>query len=540
MSRVLTTQETLERLIASSKPAEPAVDLSSIDARLTSLEDKFRELDSLVSRIIRRELPHVADAIDGIQQERRDDVATLRQYVDEQITNQEQPTQSVADKGKSGRSNSRKKKTRKRKEATSSNETSSDSKTDSSESSSDDSDEEVTDAILTRGPKYPGLSTLRTGSSLHKSVLDYRYYRLTNRKVRRSAKETYKVKDHLKRLELTMKRRTFDGSDPITVLTFLARLTRECNILGMSEAQAYIALPYFLTGMALTQYEAARNVVTSRQGGVSSWPEAVQFLLQTFATETAVSQSMMDLRNIRQKHNEDENSYGTRLSVASSRCGNVHKQSDLAMFFIDGLDSTIRSIVSRKYADTRHMSFIALAKFAQEEGTAVRARERPSRKNTGDRLATLGDNDVKPDSERGDLNLLGWKDNPTPRNVRASDDRLSITTPGDNRQTPPRYRPPPQRDQTPPNTRLICHDCYERGHVTRQCTTPINRFDQVIANYESLNEDERKRVPIIGYKRAKAASNATLEETTATVNIDEAGETATLDEEGEEEQTHLN
>ena len=142
-----------------------------------------------------------------------------------------------------------------------------------------------------------------------------------------------------------------------------------------------------------------------------------------------------------------------------------------------------------------------------------------------------------PNDESGEVNLLGWNHNPQPRNLRVSDDRQQ--TPSSSG-TPPPYRPPPQREPPPTNQRLICHDCYERGHISRQCNTPINKFDEVIANYESLNEEERKRVPILGYKRAKAAASATLDDVTAVVEVDEADKDKNPVEGDEYKQAHLN
>ncbi len=51
----------------------------------------------------------------------------------------------------------------------------------------------------------------------------------------------------------------------------------------MSEAQAYLALPHFLRGFALNQFESMWDMSTSENGGVTCWPEAVQYLLRSYA-----------------------------------------------------------------------------------------------------------------------------------------------------------------------------------------------------------------------------------------------------------------
>ena len=50
----------------------------------------------------------------------------------------------------------------------------------------------------------------------------------------------------IKSLELTLKERKLDGSDPILVFDFLGLVTEECDKLKMSEGQAFVALPLLL------------------------------------------------------------------------------------------------------------------------------------------------------------------------------------------------------------------------------------------------------------------------------------------------------
>lgn len=52
----------------------------------------------------------------------------------------------------------------------------------------------------------------------------------------------------------------------IRIFYFFARFVREVKIQGMSEAQAFIALPEFLTGLTRFQYETGFSVTTSQSG----------------------------------------------------------------------------------------------------------------------------------------------------------------------------------------------------------------------------------------------------------------------------------
>ena len=86
----------------------------------------------------------------------------------------------------------------------------------------------------------------------------------------------------LKHLDISFGKRKFSVQDPILILDFLTRMVEECDTLGMSEAQEFMALPQFLSDNARTLYRAMKSV--SRISGVTCWPEGVQYLLRTYDT----------------------------------------------------------------------------------------------------------------------------------------------------------------------------------------------------------------------------------------------------------------
>jgi hypothetical protein len=178
----------------------------------------------------------------------------------------------------------------------------------------------------------------------------------------------------IKNLELTLKERKFDGSDPILIFDFLGRLTEECDTLKMSEGQAFIALPHFLKGRAETQYRASAN--SSRSGGVSSWPEAVQYLLRTYATPAAIRKATKEFNSVTQEWDEDETTYAARVNEAAYRCGNVHTEDEKMTKFVDGLLGCIRFTVARfrENEPRQQMTLDRLVQYARDEGDAFRSR----------------------------------------------------------------------------------------------------------------------------------------------------------------------
>ena len=86
---------------------------------------------------------------------------------------------------------------------------------------------------------------------------------------------TGKVRDFIKRMDTSLQRHRFSGGDPVLILEFLRRFVQEADILGMSEAQAFLALPKFLDGTAEAHFFAAHDASSGIAGGLTCWPQAV-------------------------------------------------------------------------------------------------------------------------------------------------------------------------------------------------------------------------------------------------------------------------
>ena len=176
-----------------------------------------------------------------------------------------------------------------------------------------------------RGPRHGNLKPLKATNPLYAELLNYRHYRLEKRS-RRSSRHTPKARHQVKNMGLTMLPHRFTGEDPILVLDFLRRFIGEAEQLAMSEDQAYITLPFFLKGEAKSHYEAVMDTTSEGEGGVTCWPEEVQYLLRSYATANHIRAAVLALRDVRQDPIEDEKTYSGRLAKAEIRCGNIHTQ----------------------------------------------------------------------------------------------------------------------------------------------------------------------------------------------------------------------
>lgn len=103
------------------------------------------------------------------------------------------------------------------------------------------------------GPRHAGLRAIETVNKRIGKMISYRSYRFMITTNTRSSKVTAKVRVQLKNLSLTFKNQTFDGTDPISILDFLARFVKDPDMLSLSEAQAFIALLIFQSEPAKTK-----------------------------------------------------------------------------------------------------------------------------------------------------------------------------------------------------------------------------------------------------------------------------------------------
>ena len=138
--------------------------------------------------------------------------------------------------------------------------------------------------------------------------MNYRFYRLLEISHERDAQALIEALKRQKALAIALGSDfKFDGSDPILVFAFLTRLTEEANLNNLTEAQAFALLPRYLKGTAQLQFQAVRS--GSRTSGVRCWPEAIQYLLTTYATPSAIREATQAVMDLKQNHNEDEEAY---------------------------------------------------------------------------------------------------------------------------------------------------------------------------------------------------------------------------------------
>ena len=251
-------------------------------------------------------------------------------------------------------------------------------------------DAEPEDVATRRGPRWEELEELNPTNYLFKRLLSYRTCRLRNPHTYLSSSCRAPVRKIRRDIPPKVKRdNTFTGEDGVLVLDFLAKLVQEFDTQEMSEGQAIRLLLEFVSGIALRQYNSVSQTTGIHHEKVSVWPEAVQWLSRSFATDEAICQAVLALREVQQRPSEDEMEFYIRLTDASNRCGNVYSMEEQMTMFIEGLDASIKPMVSQYRQDNRDVSFLRLVNYAKAHGSANRAREKKTKKVVIQMPATL-------------------------------------------------------------------------------------------------------------------------------------------------------
>ena len=101
------------------------------------------------------------------------------------------------------------------------------------------------------------------------------------------------------------------------------------------------------------------------------FPAAVQWLLQSFATEAVIAASYQKVFTARQSVEEDEKQFASRLTQYAAEAGSVFSEDALISAFVDGLQPYASNTVRGQVTTT--MTFAEVQLLAEQAGTASRA-----------------------------------------------------------------------------------------------------------------------------------------------------------------------
>ena len=127
----------------------------------------------------------------------------------------------------------------------------------------------------------------------------------------------------------------FSGSPSLGVLPFLSQVVRVANQTQMSEAILLWILEDFLRPPCKEAF---------RMQAHKSWPEAVHWLLTSYAPETALEQAVRRLQTSSQLPGENVRDFGLRIQSEASLLGALIPLPELKALFSQGLRDPISSL----------------------------------------------------------------------------------------------------------------------------------------------------------------------------------------------------
>jgi hypothetical protein len=127
----------------------------------------------------------------------------------------------------------------------------------------------------------------------------------------------------------------FCGTPPLSILPFLQQLTRVADQSHLSEAALLWIVEDFLRAPAKDAFRTQRH---------ATWPEAVYWLLVTYAPESLLEAALRAIQTTNQLTSESVREFGLRLQLDSSALGSLLSTAEVKSLFAQGLRDPVRSL----------------------------------------------------------------------------------------------------------------------------------------------------------------------------------------------------
>ena len=117
------------------------------------------------------------------------------------------------------------------------------------------------------------------------------------------------ISKHMSKVRAMVGKEGFDGTQLITVIPFLMYFRMACNNVDVHEGATVWLFPYFLRSTANGSYHArlsnpedVRKHRRTKDTKITLYPEAIIYLLSTYATKSAIKEADYAVRYLRQNH----------------------------------------------------------------------------------------------------------------------------------------------------------------------------------------------------------------------------------------------
>ena len=200
----------------------------------------------------------------------------------------------------------------------------------------------------------------------YRRALDYKTYRLLNTSPICSNYTYTRITRFEKDLRVQMQAKTFDGKDPIRILSFLHSFQNAADTNGLHEGAAMWLIVRFMSGPAHHALNArlAPAIQAASAGKLTTYCQVIQYLLQTYASDEEIARVDAEVKRFVQQPNQSAHKYALALYDKTSRCGPVYTEEDIISLFVEGLHESIRGHVRAYWSESRTSDIYKLARVA--------------------------------------------------------------------------------------------------------------------------------------------------------------------------------
>jgi len=302
-------------------------------------------------------------------------------------------------------------------------------------------------------------------------VLDYRTYRLRNRRAVYGASQARKMGWTAKNMKFSFGGTpVFNSKEPLKVFSWLRKFVEACDDNEVSEGMALYLIPNCLAGEAETRF--TRNLPESdgRAGreSLSSFPEAVSWFPSTYAEPHALGLAQDKVSWATLADNESVDAFAGRLPALAELFGNIQSEGTMKQQLIQGLpdylrtDAFVYNSVQRSYQNM--VTYVAGKYRAAKDVMALSQRGTPG---TSNRRA------FSPAATRGNAgSFLAIPPSDTEAEMVAA---LPPGSPGNRGGTASPY---PRREG--PTGPSLCYMCWNRGHRVPDCSLLIDKQKDLV------------------------------------------------------------
>ena len=417
----------------------------------------------------------------------------------------------------------------------------------SSDTQSSDSDEDKPLAEWSHGnksselgPKYKKLKVIVPNDNRFADVVNYRRYRLVNQDQSQGRRVTNKSASRFRKIQASLPCEKFTGSPPLNIINYLGELKDKFDRSKISEGAAFLILKDLLDGECRTEYVQHVQMGQSKLESVSSWPEAVNYLLSRYCKNIFLHNAIIAWDSLSQSPTESVEDFYRNLRKVATSCGNIFDTTTFITRFIKGLLPAVRPAVMSTHEKTPFTSLgdaISAAMHAENTYretskklnpsnsssntertrpmyTRARARNNPSAVTVlkPDRVTfadehqhSITDSEIaEEDAQTGTSTRLAYEvPDSIPSSPQLSTQQTQVyethvPNPAQYRGTslsrPPRSQQPGWNNKTtrpPPRNTIVCHTCFAKNHISPDC--------DLYKNLDKYSEHEYNKIVMTNY-----------------------------------------